>query len=72
MVLQAVGRFHLHVLPVLPVLLMVLILDDRCVDAVKVFVTDDVLAIRPVSHTTLMTESLASAEQKTKQKRTKR
>lgn len=72
MVLQAVGRFHLHVLPVLPVWLMVLILDDRCVDAVKAFVTDDVLAIRPVSHTTLMTESLASAEQKTKQKRTKR
>ena len=74
MVLQAVGRFHLHVLPVLPVLLMVLIVDDRCVDAVdvKAFVTDDVLAIRPVSHTTLMTDSLASAEQKTKQKRTKR
>jgi len=59
-VLQAVGRFHLHVLPVIPVLLMVLILGDRCVGAIELFVTGGGLAIGPVSQLTLMTESLAS------------
>ena len=68
MVLQAVGRFHLHVLPVIPVLLMVLILGDRCVGAIELFVTGGGLAIGPVSQLTLMTESLASAEQKKKKK----
>ena len=76
MVLQAVGRFHLHVLPAIPVLLMVLILGDRCVGAIKPGATGgtDVeggtgateLAIGPVSQLTLMTESLASSEQKKK------
>lgn len=58
MVLQAVGRFHLHVLPVIPVLLMVLILGDRCVGAIEAFVTGVDLAIGPLSH--IILESLAS------------
>ena len=70
MVLQAVGRFHLHVLPAIPVLLMVLILGDRCVGAIKPGATGGTgatgLAIGPVSQLTLMTESLVSSEQKKK------
>ena len=71
MVLQAVGRFHLHVLPGIPVLVMVLILGGRCVGAIKSLVTDGTgdtgLVIGPVSQLTLMTESLASSEQKKKE-----